>query len=112
MPALVSFASTMAQPSNSSFFINVVEWLRSNGARGLVNRVENEYYSLTAPAKGGPALRRLPGQKGALAAAVAVPRHLTIHHYLPPAIKPLSTGLPGEGIWHATWAGGGSRPRY
>jgi hypothetical protein len=110
VPALASFASAMVQPSNSSFFINAVEWLRSNGARGLVNRVENEYYSLTAPAKGGPPLHRLPGQKGALAAAAAAPRHLAIHHYLPAAIKPLGTGLPGEGVWHATWAAGGSRP--
>jgi hypothetical protein len=109
VPALISFASTMAQPSNSSFFINAVEWLRSNGARGLVNRIENEYYTLTAPAKGGPALRQLPGQKGALSAA-AVARHVTVHYYLPPPIKPLTKGLPGEGVWHATFAGGGSRP--
>src|SRR5579884_2045765 len=65
VPALASFASTMAEPSNSTFFINAVEWLRSNGARGLVNQIENEYYSLTAPAKGGPALKQLPKQKGA-----------------------------------------------
>src|SRR5205085_54788 len=60
IPALVSFASMMVQPSNASFFINAVEWLRDNGARGLVNTVENYYYSLTAPAKGGPALHALP----------------------------------------------------
>src|SRR5579862_33268 len=107
IPALVSFASYMTQPSNSSFFINAVEWLRSNGARGLVNRVENYYYSLTAPSKGGPALKKLPGQRGALTAAAAA-HH--VHYYLPQAIKPLTTGLPGEGVWHATFAGGGSRP--
>src|SRR5947209_4412318 len=50
IPALISFASTMTRPSNSSFFINAVEWLRDNGARGLVNTIENEYYTLTAPA--------------------------------------------------------------
>jgi hypothetical protein len=105
LPALVSFASWMVQPSNSSFFINAVEWMRSNGARGVVNRIENYYYSLTAPAKGGPALKKLPGQKGALSATAAAP-----HFYLPPPIKPLTTGLPGEGIWHATFASGGSRP--
>ena len=37
-----------------------VEWLRDNGARGLVNRVESIYYSLNAPSTGGPALRALP----------------------------------------------------
>jgi hypothetical protein len=100
----------MTQPSNSSFFINAVEWLRSNGARGLVNRIENYYYSLTAPAKGGPALKKLPGQKGALAAGAVTAHHVTVHYYLPPQIRPLTTGLPGEGIWHATFAHGGSRP--
>jgi hypothetical protein len=112
VPALASFASAISQPSNSSFFINAVEWLRDNGARGLVNTIENYYYSLTAPAKGGPALRRLPGQKGALAAssAAAAAHRVRIHYYLPPPIKPLTAGLPGEGIWHATFADGGSRP--
>jgi hypothetical protein len=99
----------MAQPSNSSFFINAVEWLRSNGARGLVNRVENLYYSWTAPAKGGPALHSLPGQRGALAVTAPV-HHVVVHHYLPAPIKPLTRGLPGEGVWHATFAGGGARP--
>jgi hypothetical protein len=108
IPALVSFVSYIVQPSNSSFFINAVEWMRDNGARGLVNTVENTYYSLTAPAKGGAALRQLPGQKGALASAAA--HRVVIHYYLPPAIKPLTRGLPGEGVWHATFAGGGSRP--
>jgi hypothetical protein len=109
IPALISFASAMAQPSNSTFFINAVEWLRDNGARGLVNRIENYYYSLTAPAKGGPALRKLPGQKGALA-STGSGHHVTVHYYLPPPIKPLTRGLPGEGVWHATFADGGSRP--
>ena len=110
IPALASFVGTVAQPSNSTVFINAVEWLRDNGARGLVNGVENFYYSLTAPAKGGPALHRLPGQKGALGAAAAGTHHVTAHYYLPPPIKPLTTGLPGEGVWHATFAAGGSRP--
>jgi hypothetical protein len=74
--------------------------------------VENIYYSLTAPAKGGPALKRLPGQKGALAASAAATsgHHVVVHYYLPSAIKPLTTGLPGEGVWRATFADGGSRP--
>jgi hypothetical protein len=106
IPALISFASTMSKPSNSSFFINAVEWLRDNGARGLVNRVENTYYSLTAPAKGGPALHRLPGQRGALASTA---RHV-VHYYLPPPIAPLARGLPGEGVWQRTFAGAASEP--
>jgi hypothetical protein len=107
IPVLVSLASAMTGSSNSSFGIKFVEWMRDNGARGLVNRIENFYYSLNAPAKGGPALHRLPGQAGALAALGA--SH--VHYYLPPAIKPLvKASLPGEGVWHATFANGGSRP--
>jgi hypothetical protein len=34
--------------------------LRDNGAAGLVSEVEHVYYSLNAPATGGPALRALP----------------------------------------------------
>lgn len=109
IPAVVSFASTMARPSNSSFFINAVEWMRSNGARGLVNTIENEYYALTAPAKGGPALKKLTKQKGALAAAPAV-HAVHVHYYRPPNIVPLTRGLPGEGVWEPTFADGGSRP--
>ena len=109
VPAVISLASAMLQPSNSSFGIRFVEWMRDNGARGLVNKVENVYYSLTAPAKGGPALHRLPGQAGALAQAGAV--HHVVHYYRPPNIKPVvKSGLPGEGVWRATYAHGGSRP--
>jgi hypothetical protein len=110
IPALVSFASTMSRPSNSSFFINAVEWMRDNGARGLINTIENYYYSLTAPAKGGSALHALPEQPGAFA-ALRGQRTVHVHHYRPPNIKPLvAAALPGEGTWHATFAHGGSRP--
>jgi hypothetical protein len=111
IPALVSFASTMTRPSNSSFFINAVEWMRDNGARALVNAIENEYYALTAPAKGGPALKKLTKQRGALAAipVVRVPV-VHVHYYRPSNIVPLTHGLPGEGVWQPTFAGGGLRP--
>src|SRR5436305_3956298 len=108
IPVLVSFAVAMIARSDSSFSIRAVEWMRDNGARGIVNRVENLYYSLTAPAKGGPGLKRLPGQAGVVAAA---PAHHSVRHYEPPRIKPLvEPGLPGEGEWRSTYARGRSRP--
>jgi hypothetical protein len=102
----------MAQPSDSSLGIRTVEWLRDNGARGLVNTVENWYYSLNAPAKGGPALRALPAQAGVYTNGAATVRRARVHHHyrphrIPPLIQP---ALPGEGVWHATYAAGGSRP--
>lgn len=99
--AAISYVHMLAQRSNSSLGIRTVEWMRSNGARWLVNDVENAYYSLTAPSKGGPALKALPKQQGAEPAlAFRLPRT-----YEPPNIKPvIHPALPGEGVWHATFA--------
>ena len=49
-----------SETSNSPLGIRSVEWLRNNGAAGLVAQVESIYYTLTAPSKGGPTLRALP----------------------------------------------------
>ena len=56
----VSFWGAVAGPSNVSFGVRAVEWLRDNGAAGAVSEVESVYYSLNAPSTGGPALKRLP----------------------------------------------------
>ncbi len=109
IPAIVSFAHSVAGPSNSSFFIRTVEWVRANGGRGVVDEIENAYYSLTAPAKGGAALHALPHQSGALAAVPALRHRAT--HYRPANIAPLvAHGLPGEGVWKPTFAAGGAGP--
>ena len=113
IPVLASYVSAMTQRSDSTLGIRTVEWLRDNGARGVVNTVENWYYSMNAPAKGGPALRSLPSQSG-----IVVPRTpstpivtRSVHAYRPPRIAPIiQPSLPGEGVWHATFADGGSRP--
>jgi hypothetical protein len=100
LPAAVSFLDAMTQPSNSSFGIRAVEWLRDNGGAGVVAKVESVYYSLTAPSKGGPTLRALPkvGYGPAQATTTAEYRPARVPATLHPA-------LPGEGTWHATRAG-------
>jgi hypothetical protein len=91
-----SFAITMSRPSNVSLGVNAVEWLRGNGMAWLVNDIENFYYSLNSPKKGGPPLKRLPEVgHGALRTQVAA--------YAPAPIAPvIKPALPGEGDWHGT----------
>ncbi|HSZ14729.1 MAG TPA: phosphodiester glycosidase family protein [Solirubrobacteraceae bacterium] len=98
VPVVISYAATMGQPSNSSVGIRSVEWLRDHGAAGLVARVESVYYSLTAPSKGGPALRALPSV-GVGAALHPAPSVEARPARVPALIRP---ALPGEGVWHAT----------
>jgi hypothetical protein len=101
VPALASFTSTMLEPSNSSFSIRSVEWLRDHGAAGLVSRVESIYYNLTAPSKGGPALRKLP-HVGVAGGTQSGSRQVPAE-YRPRRIAPLTRpALPGEGAWVAT----------
>jgi hypothetical protein len=97
LPAAFSFVHALSQPSNSPFGIRSVEWLRDNGAAGLVAQIESTYYALTAPSKGGPTLRALPqvGIAGAASAVQSVYRPSRIRALLHPA-------LPSEGVWHAT----------
>ncbi len=103
VPVVISYWGTMSEPSNSSLGIRSVEWLRDNGAAGLVARVESIYYSLTAPSKGGPTLRALP-KVGYGAGSVA---HVAVNPESRPARVEslLRPALPGEGVWHATRPG-------
>jgi hypothetical protein len=110
LPAIVSYGAMLAQRSDSSLGVRTVEWLRDNGARGLVTKVESIYYSLTAPSTGGPALRALPTQPGAVRGLSTAVRRAA-HHYRPPRIAPIiHPALSGEGSWRPTFADGGSHP--
>jgi Phosphodiester glycosidase len=97
-PVAVSYLTTVARRSNSSFMINSFEWLRDHGAARIASQVENVYYSLAAPATGGPALHTLPRRSGAGEVGAVHPPDVA------PMIKP---SLPGEGIWvpSETWSG-------
>ncbi len=109
LPALISYAGALTQTSNAGIGIRTVEWLRDNGARGLVNWVESTYYSLTGPSTGGPGLRALPNQPGVGVAPGLLKRQAA--SYRPPRIRPvIHPALVGEGAWRATFRGGGTRP--
>jgi len=104
VPATISYMGAIDGSRNVGLGVASVEWLRSHGGNGLASQVENWYYTLTAPSKGGPPLRSLPqvgvasagGQAGA---------------YRPPRIRPrIHPALHGEGVWHAAAAHAGLRP--
>jgi Phosphodiester glycosidase len=116
IPALLSYLSTMAQPSNSSLGIRSVEWLRDHGAAGLVAKIESIYYSLTAPAKGGPTLRSLPSVGYATRNDPSHSHTTPLLQTAPPAYAPkrvspmLHPALPGEGVWHSARPDAGGEP--
>ena len=105
VPALVSYVGALTQASNATLGIRTVEWMRDNGARGLVNKVESIYYLMNGPSKGGPPLHALPRLAGVLP-AIGHPGHPGVRaYYRPPGIRPLiHPALRGEGVWHATFA--------
>src|SRR5579864_927333 len=75
--AVIAYANAMSGPSNTALGVRSVEWLRDNGAASIVATVENWYYSLTAPSKGGPTLRSLPQVGDAAAARRTTPAATT-----------------------------------
>ncbi|WP_249021175.1 phosphodiester glycosidase family protein [Conexibacter sp. S30A1] len=99
------FASVFLQGGNVPLSVRAVEWLRANGARGLVMQVEDWYYTLTAPAKGGK-IKALPHQAGTTlaeksSAAAKAAHALAAANAIPAPIKPvIKPALPGEGQWH------------
>jgi hypothetical protein len=99
VPVVLSYVGTMLGPSNSSLGVRSVEWLRDHGAAGIVAAVESEYYTLTAPSKGGPTLHALPAVGyGAAGGPRAVSRRLYVPGRVPALVSP---ALPGEGMWRA-----------
>ena len=94
---LVSYSEAMLKPSDASLGVRSIEWLRDHGMAWLVSDVENAYYSINAPAKGGAALRALPR------VGVAAPRGHATGAVEPARIAPvIRPALPGEGVWRPT----------
>ncbi|MDX6626567.1 MAG: hypothetical protein QOE56_1556 [Solirubrobacterales bacterium] len=109
VPAGISWVQAMGKKHNVGVGVSSVEWLRQNGGNTFVSEVENWYYTLTAPSKGGPALHSLP-QVGVAAAGKESGEGET-KAYKPPNVKPLiHPALPGEGVWKKAAAHAGSRP--
>jgi hypothetical protein len=106
VPAAMSYIPAMGETHNVGLGVSSVEWLRQNGGNSLVSEIENWYYSLEAPEKGGPALTSLPNVGVASAGEGS-----SGGTYRPPNIKPLiHPGLAGEGVWKKAASEAGPRP--
>jgi Phosphodiester glycosidase len=100
--AIVSYTVWILQPSSLPWSVRSVEWVRQEVPFGnsMVDEGERIYYSLNAPKKGGPPLRRLPrvGLSQPPTNRTQAPAHAAAW---PPPIKPVfSHPLPGEGVWN------------
>ncbi len=98
----------MGEKHNVGLGVSSVEWMRQHGGNALVSQIENWYYTLNAPEKGGPPLRSLPAVGVATAGEESQGQGAT---YQPPNVKPLiHPALPGEGVWKKAAAHAGPRP--
>ncbi len=107
LAAAFSYLPAMGQKHNVGLGVSSVEWVRQHGGNSLVSEIENWYYTLNAPEKGGPPLRSLPrvglASAGRSGSGRASDR--------PPNVKPLiRPALSGEGVWKKAAAGAGPRP--
>jgi hypothetical protein len=107
-----SYTVWMLEPTSMDISARSTEWVRADAPFGNWIVDEAEHDTASAPAKGGPQLKRLPrvGINVAAPEQKAASRQAGQTVYLPPAIKPVFTKpLPGEGIWRTTgpaWDGG------
>lgn len=107
VPAGVSYVGAMTERHNVGLAVSSVEWLRQNGGNSLVSEIENWYYSLNAPEKGGAPLRSLPQVGIAASPGAAVAKR----SYRPPRVAPvIHPALTGEGAWKPAAAAAGARP--
>jgi hypothetical protein len=109
IPAAVSYVGAMREKHNVGLGVSSVEWLRQHGGNALVSQVENWYYTLSAPEKGGPPLHSLPQVGVAGTQGSGEPASEPV--YRPPRVAPIiHPALPGEGVWKPAGMGGGPRP--
>jgi hypothetical protein len=98
--ASVSYTTWMLRPSSLSWSVDSVEWVRYQIPFGIGNwvadRVENVYYNLHAPQKGGPQRKSLP------AVGVKHPGITKTAAWPPPVTPIFPSPLPGEGVWNPT----------
>ncbi|MDJ0319936.1 phosphodiester glycosidase family protein [Pseudarthrobacter sp. PS3-L1] len=89
---LSSYAQALTYPGNASFADRTVGWLRDNGASGVVNTIENWYYTHHAPSAQAPPPDAIP--KAGAAPIVIDPTLPNLRANTAP-----TPTLPNEGQW-------------
>ncbi|WP_275295163.1 hypothetical protein [Amycolatopsis sp. La24] len=87
-----SYVRALTYPGNASVAVRTVDWLRDIGLGGIVNTLENWWYTRHPPSTAPPATTDLPARTGAAAPANG-PRPAPLPH--------LPGGPAGEGVWTA-----------
>lgn len=93
----MSYGRALTAPGYASWQVRTVEWVRDHGGGGLVNVVENWWYSRNRPTGAAPPASAIPHPPGSSAtfvprqAAAAAPPKLPLLPGAPP--------LPGEAMW-------------
>lgn len=101
----ISYYQALTAPGSAPVGMRTVDWIRAHHGGGIVNAIENWYYTRHQPSAGPPdpatlpQFRQLPGPKPARGAAPqALPRL--------PDVNP----LPGEATWVPGRLGDNGRP--
>lgn len=107
----VSWIPAVTRQRNIPITIASVEWLHSHGGNAIVTQIENWYYTLNEPEKGGPTLTSLPQVGVGAASAGGEETEGEPAHYRPPEVNPLiHPVLKGEGVWEKAGARVGPQP--
>ncbi|WP_436531581.1 phosphodiester glycosidase family protein [Actinoplanes sp. HUAS TT8] len=97
----VSYARALTAPGSATFTMRTVDWVRSNNGNGVVNAIENWWYTRHKPAAGPPDAGTLPSIGTGTARVVGPPQL--------PLLKDV-TPLPGEATWSAGRTGANGQP--
>jgi hypothetical protein len=109
--AALSWLPAVTGSRNLSVTVASVEWLRGHGGNPIASQIENWYYEMNEPGKGGPALKSLPQVGVTAVGAEADEGQGRPAHYEPAAVEPLiHPKLPGEGVWKKAGAKVGPEP--
>lgn len=92
---VASYGSALAFPGQASVAVRTVDWMRDNGAGGLVDAVETWWFAGNGPTGAAPAASDVP----TFVAGGAGSTDGAGWHPAPLPGAGSSTGLPGEGVW-------------